>query len=197
MTLAAEVPPPAPSRRSLEVLQAEHREIERVLVLFESAIERVRAGRPVSPVLLRDTVEFFQQYADVRHHAKEERRLFPLLADHGAGSEMTAVHALLAQHDTGRAYVREMRAAIARLADGDRLSAFSLVATAHAYIELLREHIRIEDVYVYPLASQYLTDEDDARLCRQFSDYARRHETAEDRRRHSRMLAAYERLAAE
>jgi hemerythrin-like domain-containing protein len=196
MTEGHELSADAPFRRSVEILEAEHREIERVMRLFEAAVERLRRSDPVPLDLLSETVEFFQVYADERHHAKEERRLFPLLADHGMGREMSAVHALVTQHDTGRAYVREMRDAIGRIQHGDRLAILALVETAHAYLALLREHIRIEDLYVYPLAAQHLTPAEDAMLCRQFREYSQRHETATDRLRHQRMLARYESLSA-
>jgi len=145
--------------KSLESLSTEHRTIEQMLIVLEASAERLEQGGDVPTSLVRDVLDFFHHFADALHHAKEERRLFPVLAGHGLGPEASVVGALMHQHDAGRAYVREMRAELERLCDGDRLAAAALAASARAYVDLLREHIRMEDENLFPLAEKTITTE--------------------------------------
>jgi len=182
--------------KSLESLYTEHRTIEQMLMVLEAVAKRLETGGDVPASLVSDLLDFFHHFADAVHHAKEERRLFPVLAGHGLGPEASAVGALVHQHDAGRVYVREMRAELERLRDGDRLVGAGLAASARAYIELLREHIRIEDEYLYPLAETALTSEEDTTLCSQFTELERIHHEPGQRARYDQLLARYYEVAS-
>jgi benzoyl-CoA reductase subunit C len=183
--------------KSLESLYTEHRTIEQMLIVLEAIAKRLEQGGDVPPSLISDVIDFFHDFADALHHAKEERRLFPVLAGHGLGPEASIVGALVHQHDAGRVYVREMRAELERLCDGDLLVAAGLAASARAYVELLREHIRIEDEYLYPLAQKAITSEEDAMLCSEFSELERTHHEPGQRSRYDQLLARYLEVASE
>lgn len=149
---------------AIEYLGAEHRRIEEVLVALEAvAIEIETLG--TAPAIASDLLDCLQQYADVGHHAKEETLLFPALERHGVGPE-GLVDAISHQHEIGRIHIRDMRRwlELVRLGEVHARRAFS--ASAHAYLELLRVHIQIEDENLYPMAAQVLTAEEDKLLLR-------------------------------
>lgn len=147
--------------KALDLLMSEHRLIEAMLAIVDDAATRADRGEVVSPEVFADAIEFFRTLADGCHHAKEEGILFPLLAARGFGLEMSVVGALLAQHDAGRAHIRAMQRALADWEVEDVHAPRALAASAKAYVEVLREHIRIEDVYFYDLAAGLLTEADD------------------------------------
>jgi len=143
----------------------------------------------------RDVLEFFDRYA-VQHHDQEETVLFPLLARHGIGPDQTAVHALLSQHEAGRVYGARLSEEFARFAAGEPGATEALWATVGGYIELVREHLRIEDEYFYALAARVLTEAEHQSVAEAFE---RLHGGACGRAGHERylrMAETYPALAA-
>ncbi len=154
--------------KSMDLLMAEHRSIEAMLSVVDLAAARIERGEPVEARLFEDAIDFFSNFADGCHHAKEEDTLFPLLATRGFGPDMSVVAALLAQHEAGRAHVKEMRRSLEGWKRGDPQAALALATAAKAYGELLREHMRIEDEYFYDLAAGLLDAAADQTLLERF-----------------------------
>ena len=152
----------------VDVLVDEHRGFKTMLSVLEAIAGRLSRRGEVPPRMMADVLEFFETFAD-RHHAREERALFPVLARHGVSQDQTVVHALLAQHDAGRAYCRKLRSEQSRLLAGDTAASADFVSHALGYCELIREHIRIEDEYFYKLADQLLTGAEQQDVVSEFS----------------------------
>lgn len=178
----------------VEVLVAEHRGFKAMLSVLEAMAARLRQQGDVPPRMIADVLDFFETFSD-RHHAREERALFPVLARHGMSQDQTVVHALLAQHDTGRVYCRKLRADQARLAAGET-AVDDFVAHALGYCELIREHIRIEDEYFYELADQLLTEAEQRDVVTEFSTPARGPAAGAEQERFLRMLDDYPGIVA-
>ena len=173
--------------RFLDVLMEEHRGFKTMLDVADAACARLDAGADVPVPMLRDVVDFFDNFTD-RHHDKEEEVLFPLIATHGIGPDQTVVAALLSQHEAGRAYCGKMHAEVRRLADGDTSAQADLVGHLRGYVELIREHIRIEDEYFYQLADQLLTHAEQEKIIAQFGGAAGLRPASDDRNRYLSML---------
>lgn len=154
--------------KSVDYLKQEHRKIEEMLVALEAAAIQVEASG-TAPAFISDLLDFFQRYADVNHHAKEEAFLFPALARHGVSPD-GVVGAMTHQHHMGRVHVRDMRHAIERLRLDDAAARLAFATSAHTYVELLRVHIQIEDDDLYPLAEQLLSADEDAALLAEFQE---------------------------
>ncbi len=150
---------------AVEYLSAEHRRIEELLVALETvAIEIETSG--TAPAIAGDLLDCLQQYADVGHHAKEEILLFPALERHGIGPE-GIVDAITHQHELGRIHIRDMRRWLELVRLGEIHARGAFAASAHAYLELLRVHIQIEDENLYPIAAHVLTAEENKLLLRE------------------------------
>lgn len=154
--------------KSIDVLRREHRHLESMLDVLEATASRLRAGASVPADWLGRAIAFFEGFGDSCHHAKEEKALFPLLAQHGLGPEISFVRALRAQHETDRAFLLEIKDEAERLAAGDRTAAPRLAAVLCEYVQLLKEHIRIEEGYFDGLVANTLSLADDARLVDEF-----------------------------
>ena len=153
---------------SIDVLRDEHRRIERILTVLDGVASRIEHGGD-APAYVEELLEFFRLFADARHHMKEEDRLFPVIAAHGFSPDYGVVDALKHQHELGRTHVRDMRAHLAALRAGDRRAGDAFVASAHAYAELLRVHIRMEDEDLYPDVASRLTPEEERALAELFT----------------------------
>ena len=129
-----------------QTLREEHRVILRALVLLEVAAGRLSAGRPLPEGWWDALLGWLRRFADLSHHAKEERCLFPALADAGVPAAGGPVSVMLEEYDEGRALVRAM--GTARVEDR--------VAAARHFVPLLREHIDKENGVLLPLADGVL-----------------------------------------
>jgi hemerythrin-like domain-containing protein len=179
----------------VDVLIEEHRGFKLMLSVLEAMAARLRGRGEVAPRMMADVLDFFETFSD-RHHAREERALFPVLARHGMSRNQTVVHALLAQHDSGRAYARKLRNDQSRLLADDPAAADEFVSHALGYCELIREHMRIEDEYFYKLADSLLTDAEQQGVMSEFSVPADGPAARAEQERFLRMLDDYPGIVA-
>jgi hemerythrin-like domain-containing protein len=142
--------------KATEILMSEHRLIEKVLNTLEIAIQRIEDGVSIRPGLFLDAVDFIRGFADGCHHKKEENVLFVAMANRGIPVEQGPIGAMLADHELGRQYTRQMQSAAERLEAGETGASQDLALYAGAYIELLRTHIFKEDRVLFPMAERAL-----------------------------------------
>ncbi len=125
--------------------------------------EEARAGAPFPLEDGRAMVAFLRDFADGRHHAKEERVLFPALEAAGVARTGGPLGCMLAEHDHARAATRAMDAALtAAESDPDAWRTFAIAA--HTYVHLLSAHIYKENNVLFRMAEEALGPEADARL---------------------------------
>lgn len=139
----------------IDLLMSEHRVIERVLDALLVVADDWRRGGDGRPTLAR-FVRFIREYADRRHHGKEEDLLFEAMIEHGVPREYGPIACMLGEHEAGR----ELVAALGRRAtqaapwtDDDR---DDNLRDAMDFTSLLRNHIAKEDQMLYPLARRTL-----------------------------------------
>ena len=174
--------------RPTEVLKEEHEAIKSMLEVLERICDRLEAGERVEPEHLERAIDFIKEFADKCHHGKEEDLLFPALARAGIPVEGGPIGVMLAEHETGRNYVRGMKEGIEEYREGGRTSKF--IENARGYVELLRAHIDKENTVLYPLADSYIAEEGQERLLEEFEKVEERI----GRETHERHLGALERL---
>ena len=141
----------------VDILMAEHRTIERVL----SAVEGRLAGPGPFPYeFLTAALDFFRNFADGCHHAKEEELLFPLLEQRGVPREHGPIGCMLKEHAQGREYLATVRAHLDGARDGTAEDAAAVRAAASGYIGMLRQHIYKEDNILFQMAIRALSQAD-------------------------------------
>ena len=153
--------------KSIDILESEHRDLESMLAVLEDAAARLQNQGRVHSDLLMEAVRFFERFGNDRHHEKEEALLFPLLAARGLGPEISVVRALQSQHDVDRAYLLEIKEGAEHLAEEDASVGLHLATVLREYVQLVKEHIRIEET-LFGAITTTLSPDDDARLVEQF-----------------------------
>ena len=143
-----------PARGAVDILIREHDVIQRVLHLLETAANLLDHRRPVPEGFQRWSVEFFRDFADRLHHAKEEQVLFPALLRRGGVSMESGIARLVADHVQNRVYVAQLR----EFDLADRTQCEQFAALAHAYVEHLRDHIFREHNEIFAAAARVLTE---------------------------------------
>ena len=153
--------------RATEMLSDEHRVIERVLDVVEKLTREPVVAHLES---WKKALDFIRHFADQCHHLKEEKILFPLMEEHGIPNDGGPIGMMLIEHEEGRSYVRSMFAAVARVEANDESAQESLVASARAYVRLLREHIQKEDQVLFPMADGVVPGDEQKQLLRAFEE---------------------------
>jgi hemerythrin-like domain-containing protein len=143
--------------KSVEVLMAEHRVIERVLTALEVATERLDQGGNVNPGFFIHATDFIRGFADGCHHQKEEGVLFKAMAQAGMPTEEGPIAVMLAEHEQARAYTADLLKAAQRLQAGDEQAAAAVIHNARGYAALLRQHIAKEDGVLFPMADSVIS----------------------------------------
>jgi len=151
-----------------EELKQEHRVIERMLAVMETAAVRANAGAEPPADFFVKAVYFVRNFADRCHHGKEEDNLFPAMEKRGISKNGGPIAVMLMEHERGRSYVRAMEEAGKRFATGDRTALRPALENALAYAQLLRQHIDKEDNILYPMADRMLTATDQQELLQKF-----------------------------
>lgn len=177
--------------KAIDVLARDHERIQVILALVEQGMHDLESSRRADTEAWFDLLQLCEAWIDRAHVLKEEEGLFPLLRSRGLGPEITVVAALMSQHQTGQAFLRQWRKAVERLAAGDASARRDVIVWARDYVDLLREHMRIEDHYFYEMADGSLSDADDAALIEKFDRIDRTMGGSdEDRRRWAAILAS-------
>jgi hemerythrin-like domain-containing protein len=142
--------------RATDELMDEHRIIERVITVLEAGALKLENGQPVRPGLFIEAADFITGFADGCHHKKEEGVLFPAMVTCGVPIDGGPIGVMLAEHEQGRIYTRDLRSAAQRLEAGDKSAARGVITSARGYALLLRRHIAKEDNVLFPMADQLL-----------------------------------------
>lgn len=150
--------------KATDVLKTEHRAIEQMLDVVEAAANRLAAGQEVAPDLFSQAADFFRNFADACHHAKEEELLFPAMEGHGVPREGGPIGVMLMEHEQGRAYVRGIAQAAERYAGGESAATQALIQNTRGYVELLRQHILKEDSVLFNIADSLLSPAEQGEL---------------------------------
>jgi len=136
----------------LEELAANHKEI----LAKTDELEKAVSG-PVNIDKVKKFLDFTESYAEPHHH-KEEEVLFPALEKKGIPREGGPIGVMLAEHETKRGLVKELRMALKEQKE-DKIRENAL-----AIVSLLRDHIFKEDNILYPCAKDALSQEEMAEL---------------------------------
>lgn len=143
--------------RPTEELKAEHGVIKRMLAVARELAARLERGEAAPPEHLAAIVEFIRGFADHCHHGKEENLLFKAMAAAGFPYDAGPLGVMRAEHEQGRALVREMDEAAAAYRRGDQGAGARFAAAARGYAGLLEQHIDKEDNILYEMADAHLS----------------------------------------
>jgi hemerythrin-like domain-containing protein len=149
-------------------LKNEHRGIERMLAISDKAAQRLADGKDVPPQVFLNAADFFRNFADKCHHGKEETALFPAMENAGIPRQGGPIGVMLAEHEQGRAFIRQMTESAERFSQGDASAKAPLIDAVRGYSDLLRSHINKEDNVLFPMADAALPAAEQTRLSAAF-----------------------------
>ncbi|MFN3650643.1 MAG: hemerythrin domain-containing protein [Armatimonadota bacterium] len=151
-----------------EDLMREHGVLDRVLLIYEEGIRRIRSREEVAPELFTHTAQLVRKFVEDYHEKLEEQFIFP--AFRNANRHTDLVTTLKRQHEAGRAVTD----AILRLAAPDRFRSREergrLADAAASFIRMYRPHSAREDTVLFPALREILTAKQIDELGEQFEE---------------------------
>ncbi|MFQ5637694.1 MAG: hemerythrin domain-containing protein [bacterium] len=145
--------------KATNILYEEHRIIIKVLECLQKILDSANESGKLDALAARNAIDFFRNFADGCHHAKEEDRLFVAMQENGIPREGGPIGVMLMEHDLGRKYVRAMSNSVELAAQGDRQALGQFTQNAIDLKDLLQSHIDKEDQVLFPMADQILVPE--------------------------------------
>lgn len=140
-----------------DILEQEHQLIALVVSAVQILADRIEAGQAVDDATLREIVEFMRLFADQWHHGKEEKLLFPLLANNGVPIHGCPIGALMSEHDKGRAFVHGLAEAISASETNAAYARENIVESLRGIAGLYPDHIWKEDYLLFPMSNKVLS----------------------------------------
>lgn len=142
----------------IDVLVKEHENISKFLDIVEKECVDILEGKKLNPDFFKRAIYFIRNYADKKHHGKEEDFLFKeMSANLGQAAQKVIQYGMLAEHQMARATVMILEDAIENYEkDPSALNKLHIIANAMSYVYLLRRHIYQENNVVYPLGESKL-----------------------------------------
>jgi hemerythrin-like domain-containing protein len=141
-----------------ETLKHEHQIILMALDAAEREVRSIQATGTLHADKVEQMLDLFPNFADLCHHAKEEKLLFVKMEERGIPVQGGPIAVMLHEHELGRGLLRAARQAL------DEAAAAGVRDNLDGYVRLLRAHIRKEDQILFPMADQILTAEDQREL---------------------------------
>ena len=145
--------------KATDILYEEHRIIMKVLECLQEVVSEAEESGKLNADSANQAIDFFRNFADGCHHAKEEDRLFIVMQENGIPREGGPIGVMLMEHDDGRKFVRGMAGAVVQASDGDEDAVEQFAENARDFIALLRGHIDKEDQVLFPMAGQVLNEQ--------------------------------------
>lgn len=143
---------------ALRIIKDEHRKLWRIAITVDQVLDDMQAEGKVDGAFLGSVFDYFEQFVDDCHHPKEDDYLFRLLRQRSPEAA-ALLDRLEAEHRDAPANLKGLRNKLA-LAESGRLPVSDLAEALRGYLAGLKEHVRIEEKEIFPLAAAALTAAD-------------------------------------
>jgi len=143
---------------TLTLWHADHSNFAKLLDLLEGQLKPFRQGEATDYSLMLDILYYMTRYADALHHPMEDQ-VFAMIKERDDGArrrveELMKQHGQL--HESGDALVADLD----DIVNGSITSREHVETSARRYVANFRDHMRIEEKEMIPLAARVLGAED-------------------------------------
>lgn len=152
----------------LQVLGREHANIAALLRILEREVAEFEQGGRPDYELIRAVVDYFLSFPDLYHHPKEDL-VFARVRQRDPAA-VAAMGDLRREHEKLAARTRELSDGVRAILDEAQVPRDAFVRWARDFIDLQKDHMRMEDEQFFPLARALLDAEDWAALKAEMTD---------------------------
>jgi hemerythrin-like domain-containing protein len=155
-----------------EDLMREHGVLNRILLIYEEGVRRLRAKEELPPDVLQKAATLARKFVEDYHEKLEEKFIFPPFAKQPAYADLATT--LQKQHDAGR----RLTDVLLRVTTGDQFvkvdSRQAAMDTCTAYVRMYRPHEAREDTVLFPALYQVIGPKEVKELGEQFEEQEHR-----------------------
>jgi hemerythrin-like domain-containing protein len=150
---------PAPADvNATEDLMREHGVLNRVLLVYEEVVRRIRMSAPPPADSLAAAAGIVQHFIEAYHEKLEEEEVFPLLEKRKQLTDLTAT--LRTQHLAGRALTGQILAQSTSQSLKIKAVATALATNLEQFIRMYRPHAAREDTVLFPAFHALFTEKE-------------------------------------
>ena len=132
-------------------IQSEHVAMTIILDAMENRAHEILKNGKVDFFRIGQILDFLHNYADNLHYAKEERILFPAVMNAGNPWITKTIKNLVREHVLAREYIMGIDKLLHACLEGKTDTLPVLASLMLKYVELEKNHIKVEDDVVMPL----------------------------------------------
>ena len=154
--------------RPTEQLKEEHEAIKLMLSILDKILNKLQTAQTLNTEHFSKVLEFLRGFADKCHHGKEEDLFFPALEEAGIPKEGGPIGVMLKEHTFGRGFIKGMAEAFDEFQKGDKKAAATIIENGRNYILLLTQHIYKENNVLFPMADNFLSEDQQEKLEKAF-----------------------------
>lgn len=178
---------------AINLMMEEHNNIKRILLVVRKASVKVMDTSEIDYEDFNKMISFIRNYADAHHHGKEEKMLFNRMIDEiGGVAEPLVKYGMLAEHDLGRLFIKELEGALTKVKNGDKEAKVDVIANAVSYTHLLERHIDKEDKVAYTFARRGLSENTIKEINEQCEIFEKEAEEKQTQREYMKILEGLE-----
>jgi hemerythrin-like domain-containing protein len=151
-----------------EDLMREHGVLNRILLVYEAAIRRLRKNEEVPADVFRKPAELVRNFVEDYHEKLEEKFIFPQFEKHKKLTDLVAV--LRQQHQAGRRLTDQVLHHTTASEYSSAASRNDLIHLCEAFNRMYRPHEAREDTVLFPALYEIASAQDIKDLGEQFED---------------------------
>ena len=151
-----------------DYLVAEHELIERSMAVLKNCLEQIELSEDINMVQLGRALDFLLQFGDKIHNMKEEKHLFPLMAEKGIPIEGGPLGVMLMEHEAERNLLEKMLFSMPGLTSMGLDEKIAFKEEGMEYLTIRAEHIWKENDVLYPMGRRSFSDTEAEGLLKEF-----------------------------
>lgn len=121
-----------------EILKHEHRIILMVLDAAENEAKSILSSNKIDADKIEKMLDFFKNFADLCHHAKEGKHLFVMMQKRGMPAESGPIAVMLKEHDGGRKRLKAITDTLPQAIKDDSTAIMTIKDNLSGYVEIVK-----------------------------------------------------------
>ena len=152
----------------IEILQQEHRNIEKLLLVIEQELDVFDRGERPDYEVFGAIIEFFKNYPDSCHHPKEDI-IYAKFKERNP-DRAAAIADLEAEHREGAVRLRRVAEAIDAVLNDQELLRENVDRIVRDFVDNERKHMALEEGKIFPAILETLSSADWAEIALTLAD---------------------------
>ncbi|RAP27947.1 hypothetical protein DID78_05730 [Candidatus Marinamargulisbacteria bacterium SCGC AG-343-D04] len=150
------------------LLAEEIEQIYSMLDILEVMHEQLQNDQPVNLDDLSRIIHYFRVFVHICHNKKEQHIVFPELQKSGISMNMGIIKDMQSENQLAEFYIFALKKILKDVKKGDKVAEKKLKTMISKYLNLEKNHIQKEQLFVLPLCNQEISEEKQEKITAEF-----------------------------